>query len=110
MGLHWHFRCGCPIPKPRPVLDFSSKKSGVVYFDFFEKSKNELVWPKMMFLVILAKIRWFSDNSDTLANSRLKSVELVCAYEFKELLKKLSVRTSYRLYLVFQSYSDRHEF
>ena len=33
-------------------------------FFFFEKSKNELVWPKTMFLVILAKIRSFSNNSD----------------------------------------------
>ena len=50
------FCCGCPISKLRPVLDFSSKKSGVV---FFKNLKNELVRPKMMFLAILAKIRSF---------------------------------------------------
>ena len=27
VGLHWHFCCGCPNSKPRPVLDFSSKKT-----------------------------------------------------------------------------------
>ena len=31
---------------------------------FSEKSKNELVQPKLMFLAILAKIRSFSINSD----------------------------------------------
>ena len=41
-------------------------------FFFFEKSKNELVWSKMMFLAILAKIRLFSDNSDP---SGIKSCE-----------------------------------
>ena len=46
------------------------------FYNVFEKSKNELVWPKMMFSVILLKIWWFSDNSDTLANSCLTSVEL----------------------------------
>ena len=33
-------------------------------FLFFRKVKNELVRPKMVFLVILAKIRSFFDNSD----------------------------------------------
>ena len=37
------------------------KKTG---FFFFEKSKHELVQPKMMFWVILAKIRSFPDTSD----------------------------------------------
>ena len=32
VGLRWHFCCGCPNSKPRPVLDFSSKKSGVIFF------------------------------------------------------------------------------
>ena len=63
VGLRWHFCCGCPILKSRPALDFSSKKSGVVFFSP-EKLKNELVRPKTMFLVILAKIRSFSNNSD----------------------------------------------
>ena len=65
VGLRWHFRCGCPISKPRPVLDFSSKKSGVVFFRFSEKSKNELVRPKMMFWRILGKIDRSPTNSDT---------------------------------------------
>ena len=64
VSLRWHFCCGCPISKPRPVLGFSSNKSGVVFCYFFEKSKNELVRPKMMFLAILAKIWWSPDNSD----------------------------------------------
>ena len=72
VGLRWHLHCGCPISKPRSVLGFSSKKSRVVYF--FEKSKNEIVRPKMVFLVILAKIRSFSDNSDIIANSHLTSI------------------------------------
>ena len=37
VGIRWHFRYGCPISKPRSVLDFSSKKSGVV---FFSKSRK----------------------------------------------------------------------
>ena len=49
---------------PRPKLH------GACYFGFSEESKNELVWPLLMFLAILAKNRWFSDNSDTLANSQ----------------------------------------
>ena len=72
MGLRWYFRCGCPISKPRLVWGFSSKNQGSI----FSKSESELVWPQMMFLAILAKNRWFSDNSDMLANSRLTSVEL----------------------------------
>ena len=61
--VRWHFCCGCPISKPRQVLDFSSKKSGVdFFFNFFEKSKNELVRPKTAFLAILAKNWSFSDK------------------------------------------------
>ena len=48
-----------------------------------------------------------SSISDTLANLRPMSVELLCAYEFRELFKNLSVCTSYRLYLVFQSRGER---
>ena len=48
-GLRWHFRCGCPISKPRPVLDFSPKNQGSFFFNFSEKSKNELVLPKKVF-------------------------------------------------------------
>jgi len=36
VGLRWHFRCGYPNSKPRPVLNFSSKKSGI-FFLFFRK-------------------------------------------------------------------------
>ena len=38
--------------------------TGHVFWIFFEKPKNELVRPKMVFLAILAKIRSFFDNSD----------------------------------------------
>ena len=109
VGLRWHFCCSCPNSKPRPVFDFSSKNQGS-FFNFFKKWKNELVRPKMMFLAILARIWSFSDNSDTLANSRLTNIELVCAYESKEFSKKLFVRTSCRLYLVFQSRSIKINF
>ena len=34
------FCCGCQNSKPRPVLNFSLKNSGVVIFYFFEKSKK----------------------------------------------------------------------
>ena len=34
VGLRWHFCCGCPISKPRPVLDFSSKN----HRSFFSKN------------------------------------------------------------------------
>ena len=37
VGLRWHFRCGWPILKPRPGLDFPSEKSGVVFLNFFQK-------------------------------------------------------------------------
>ena len=66
-----------------------------------------------MFLASLAKIRWFSDHSEILAKSRLTSIELVCAYEFKEHFKKTFNPTSYCLYLVFNSRSieiDRDQF
>ena len=42
--------------KTKTSFGFLIKKSGVVFFNLFEKSKNELVRPKMMFLAILAKI------------------------------------------------------
>ena len=55
VSLRWHLCCGCSNSKPRPVLDFSSKKSGVIFFNFFEKSKNVLLRPKTMFSAIFAK-------------------------------------------------------
>ena len=64
VGLRWYFPCGCPISQPIPVLDFSSKKIRGRFFNFFLKSKNELVRPKTMFLAILAKIRSFPNSSD----------------------------------------------
>ena len=112
LGLHWHFRCGCPISKPRPVLDFSSKKSGVVFY-LFEKSKNELARPKMVFLAILAKIRLFSNNSDTIAKSRLTSEIPVCAFEFSNFLQKSFVCTSYSLYFslsIDTNFDERDQF
>ena len=54
-------------------------------------------------LAILSKHRWFSDNSNTLANTHITCVKLVCAYEFKvgETFQKLLFRTNFSLYLVF---------
>ena len=66
-------------------------------------SKNDV-------LAILAKMLWFFNNSDTLANLRRTHIERVCACEFKELFKKSFVRTSYYLYLVFQSRSIEIKF
>ena len=40
VGLRWHFYCGCLISKSRPVLDFLSKESGVVFFVFSSKSQK----------------------------------------------------------------------
>ena len=75
-----------------------------MYFGCFWKIENELVWPSLMFLTILAKHQWFSNNSDTLAN-------LCMCYKHKtnfclqviELFKKSFVCTSCRLYLVLRS-------
>ena len=88
VALRWDFHCGCQISKPRSVLDFSQKS---VFF--FSKSKNELVWPEKVFLVILANIWVFSDNNTT-SNSRLTSIKLVCAHDFEELFKNSFVRTT----------------
>ena len=46
------FDVACPMSTPRPRMDVSSQKSGVVFFSFFssKKSKHELVRRKMMFL------------------------------------------------------------
>ena len=43
----------------------SHQKNQELFGLFFEKSKNELVRPKTMFLAVLAKIRSFSNNGDT---------------------------------------------
>ena len=40
VGLRWHFCCGCPISKPRLILDFSSKKSGVVFLSESRKMSS----------------------------------------------------------------------
>ena len=53
LSLSWHFYCCCPILKQRPVLKFSPKTAQGKFFDFFVKSQNELVWPKLVFLTIL---------------------------------------------------------
>ena len=59
----------------------SPNYTGHVFWFYFEKSKNELVWQFLMFLEFVAKIPWFSDNSNRLANSRITSVKLTCACE-----------------------------
>ena len=41
----------------------------------------------MVFLAIFAKNQLFLDNRDKLEIWRLTSVELVCAYKFRELLR-----------------------
>ena len=50
--------------KTKASFGFLIKEIRGSFFYFVEKSTNELVRPKTMFLAILAKNRWFSDNSD----------------------------------------------
>ena len=40
------------------------KIRGRIFFNFFKKSKNEYVRPKVMFLLIVVKTQWLSDNSN----------------------------------------------
>ena len=95
MGLRWYFRCGCPISKPRPLFDFSSKTTWVFFFWKIKKwaclVKNDVFGNFSKTLMVLSNI---------LANSCLTNVDLVCVYALKELFKKLFIRTSYRLYLL----------
>ena len=51
LGLRQHFCWRCPISKPRPVLDFSSKT--LFIYLFFAKSQNELVWQTHVFFAFL---------------------------------------------------------
>jgi len=37
VALRWHFHCGCPISKPRSVLDFSSKIRDRFFFQKIKK-------------------------------------------------------------------------
>ena len=69
-------------------MDSAAQTIQGMYTGFFEQSQNELVWPFLMFLAVLVKIRWFSDIGDTLANSRVTSVELVCVYNLSNFLRK----------------------
>ena len=48
VGPRWHFRCGSPISKPRPVLDFSSKNQGS-FFYVFESQKMSSYGQKWCF-------------------------------------------------------------
>ena len=57
----------------------SHKKNQGSFF-FSEKSKNELVQPKKKKFAILAKIRLFSNNSNTIVNPRLTSVQPFSSY------------------------------
>ena len=52
-----------PCFKTKTTFGFLIKRNPW-FFYLFEKLKNELVRTKMMFLAILAKKWWFSDNSD----------------------------------------------
>ena len=80
--------------------------TGHVFWIFFEKSQNDLVWPFLMFLAVLTKKRRFSNIGDTLANSRITRVlRTSLCLRVIELLKKPFVRTSHRLYLGPQSRS-----
>ena len=38
VALRWHFHCGCPISKPRSVLNFSSKIRDRFFFQKIKKS------------------------------------------------------------------------
>ena len=64
----------CSISKSRSFWDSSSKITGVVFFYFFEKSPNELVWPTKVFWQFWKKNWWFFDNSGTLANTHIMCV------------------------------------
>ena len=62
--------------KIKNIVGFPIKKIRGRFFKFFKKSKNELVRPKMVFLVILAKIQPFSNNSDII-HSEFASYERI---------------------------------
>ena len=49
--------------KTKTSFGFLIKKSVAIFLKISEKSKNELVRPKTMFLAILAKFLSFSNNS-----------------------------------------------
>ena len=83
--------------KTKTRFGFLIKKIRGRFYIFFEKSKNELVRPKMVFLAILAKCRLIFDNSDIEEISQNTSVYRVQKYEFKDLCKKSIDRTSYHL-------------
>ena len=56
VGLRWPFLLWLSHFKTKTSFGFLTKKSGVIFLYLsFEKSENELVRPKMVFLVILAK-------------------------------------------------------
>ena len=56
VGLRWHFRCRCPISKPRPFWGYSSNTTGVIFFlNFSVNPQNGLVW-------LLFVIWCFPDN------------------------------------------------
>ena len=63
----------------------SANYTGHVFWFFFKKTQNELVWPFLMFLAILAKnlmiLRYWRHVSEF---TYIASVELVCAYEIKK--------------------------
>ena len=99
------FFCGCTISKLRLVLDSSAQTTRGMYFECFRKISK---WSRLAVFDVFGN---FSENSMILRYWRHVSK---CAYYKRrtsfglrviELLKKLLVRTSYRLYLGLQSRS-----
>ena len=89
------------------LSDFKTKASFgfliATYRNYFVvKYQHELVWPKLVFLAILAGNLRLIDNSDMLANSCLTSVECSLYLQIRELSKKWFARASYHVYLVFR--------
>ena len=75
VNLGWYFAVAVRFQNQDQFWISDQKLQGLIFL-FLEQSKNELLWPKMMFLATLAKKWWFSNHSDTFANLRLTSIEL----------------------------------
>ena len=122
VGLRWHFCCGCPISKPRPVLDSSSKTTQAMCFRFSKNQKMSSFGKKWCFgdfasrIDLLREYRVLAITSNTNVKLNCASntnVKLNCVYEFKGFFQKSFVWTGFCLYLVFQSIPiniDRNDF
>ena len=102
VDLRWRFCCGCPISRPRPVFDFSRKKTGSFLY-FPEMSKSKLVWPKYMqcFWQIQRKI----DGSPIIAMR--KRIRVIRSYNqfVPTILKKLLGNRLFVLAIAWTQYS-----